>query len=273
MAIRGFFILSDTISSMSEIYFNQPPMSRYVRIILIAIVSVFVLDTVVRQATQIHISALLGFSPERFFKNYFLWQIFTYPFLHGGLTHLFFNGLVLYTLGSQLEYRWGSKKFLNYFFWTSTGGAILHSLMWALALMFFPDKADSLGRIPVVGASGGLYGLFVAFGMLYGESRVHVFFVFPLKAKHFVMLLLGTELFSSVFYTDSGVAHLVHLGGLFAGYLLLKWKGPNLDRQSGGGGWGSGRKKQMSQQEIRSRLKLIVNKDQEQQGKYPPTWN
>jgi hypothetical protein len=115
----------------------------------------------------------------------------------------------------------------------------------------------------------------MAFGILYGNSPVLVLFMFPMKAKHFVTLLAAIEIVSAVFSgnpsVSSGVAHLVHLGGLITGFIYMRLKGPNL---KGGGGGGFFKKKSMGREEIKKRLSVISN-DNPQKGdkNYPITWN
>ena len=254
---------------------QQPRLTPVVKGLLFSLVAVFVLQLSLATFARFPVEPVLGFSPTMFFSG-FVWQIASYPFLHGGLFHLLINCAILYMVGAELERRWGSKKFLTFYAVCAVGGAMLQSLIWLGALVLGYDNFSQLvGSTPVVGASGALYGLFMAFGLLYGESRVLFMLVVPMKAKHFAALIVGIELFSSIFYSNSGVAHAVHLGGLAAGFVLLKLRGPNLD---GGGGGGFFRKKtkSMDRDEVSRRLKL-VSKPQSQESsaktKYPITWN
>jgi membrane associated rhomboid family serine protease len=248
-------------------FYQQPRLTFAVKHLLIAIAAVFILQLSASQFFGIPFSYLFGFSPEGMLRG-FVWQIVTYPFLHGGLTHILFNCLILFMLGTQMEMRWGTKRFFQYYAVCAMGGALLQILIWLLSMPFSAGFSHSLGSIPIVGASGALYGLFVAFGKLYGNAQIMVFFMFPMKARHFVILLASIEIVSAVFYSqNSNVAHLVHLGGLITGYLMLKIKGDDLN---GKGGWR--RRRAMGREEVRSRLNLIVNKDPKD-GKYPITWN
>ncbi len=245
-------------------------MSPVVRAILILCAAAFVLQLALGRFGGLPVERVFGFSPLSFFSGK-LWQVFTYPFLHGNLTHLLFNLLILYMLGTDLEWRWGPRKFLRFYAICAVGGAVLHTLIWLGFLVFDPANAAGAGLIPIVGASGALYGLFVAFGMLYGEAQVLVFFVVPMKARQFVILLTVIEIVSAVFYSNNGVAHLVHLGGLPAGSTMIKVQGPNL---SGGGGFFKRRGK-MSREEVRSRLRVISNQESDTRGDkgLPITWN
>jgi membrane associated rhomboid family serine protease len=245
-------------------------MSPVVRALLILLAAAFIVQMTLSRFGGLHIERLLGFAPVDFFGGQ-VWQILTYTLLHGSLTHLLFNLFILYMLGTELEWRWGSKKFLRYYVLCALGGAFLHTLIWLGLWIFDSGAAQSLGRVPIIGASGALYGLFVAFGILYAESPVLVFFVLPMKAKQFVVLLTLIEIVSAVFFSNTGVAHLVHLGGMLTGYLLIKLQGPNL---SGGGGLGSflKRRQRMSRDEVRSRLRVIRNDEKGDKG-FPITWN
>ncbi|MBS1985926.1 MAG: rhomboid family intramembrane serine protease [Bdellovibrionales bacterium] len=255
----------------------QPRLTPAVKVLLILFVVVFVVQMSLRQFAGIAIEPWLGYSPADL-KHGYVWEFFTYPFLHGSLTHLFFNAVVLYMLGSELEARWGTKKFLRYYAVCALGGAILQTVAWLGSYVVAPAYTDSLGNTPVIGASGALYGLFMAFGYLFGDALVLVFFILPMKARQFVAILFFIEVVSAVFYSGpaagGGVAHLVHIGGLIAGFFYLRLKGGNLDGRGGGGLF----RKKMRPDEVRRRLSLVVNNDNPSSsakdgGKYPITWN
>lgn len=259
---------------MPTVSLQPPKLGPGVRFLLISLVAIFVLQNTLSKFGNIQVEALLGFSPDDFLSGS-LWQLLTYPFLHGGLFHALFNAVFIYMLGSEFERRWGTQKFLKYYFICAIGGALLQLLVSFIGIYLFPDLASSLARTPVIGASGAIYGLFVAFGLVFGETYVLLFFVVPVKAKHFVAIVTFIALFSAVFYIDEssggGVAHLVHLGGLITGFIYLRWKGPNLN-----GGGGSGGKRKMSQDEVRKRLSLVVNNDEKDtvgDKGMPITWN
>ncbi|WP_418315772.1 rhomboid family intramembrane serine protease [Piscinibacter sakaiensis] len=145
------------------------------------------------------------------------WQIVSYSFLHGGFGHLFFNMLGLWMFGSELERVWGQKRYLQFYF-----ASVLAAAATQLA------TATLSGSIyPTVGASGGLFGLLLAFGMTF-PNRMIVPLIppIPMKAKVFVAIYGGLELFLGVTGTVSGVAHFAHLGGMLGGYLMIRyWRG------------------------------------------------
>jgi membrane associated rhomboid family serine protease len=149
--------------------------------------------------------------PAAFFSGS-LWQVVTYMFLHGGFTHILFNMIALWMFGSALERVWGSMEFLKYYMITGIGGG----LCYALFNMGSP--------IPTVGASGAIYGLLLAFAVLFPDEIIYIWGILPMKAKYFALLFGGIEFFAS-FKSGSGVAHLAHLGGMAVGYIYLKRKG------------------------------------------------
>lgn len=226
----------------------RPRTTRALRILLGALVSIFVIQNIFDQFTNFPFTRVFGFTPDSLFHGY-VWQLVTYAFLHGGLTHLFFNGLMIYMLGADLEQRWGTAYFLKYFFLCALGGAVVHTLFWFV----WPE---SLGVV-TIGASGAVYGLLYAFAKFQGNAQVLVFFVIPMKARLFVTLLAVMEIFSAIFYTNSGIAHLVHLGGLATGALLL---------------WKPRRKRPMSRQEVKARMSVIIDNTKGDK-KYPDHWN
>jgi membrane associated rhomboid family serine protease len=151
-----------------------------------------------------------------------LWQIGTYMFLHGGFAHILFNMIALWMFGSALERVWGSKEFLKYYVITGIGGGLCYALF----------NTGSL--VPTVGASGAIYGLLLAFGVLFPDEKIYVWGILPIKAKYFVLIFGGIEFLAS-FNQGSGVAHLAHLGGMAVGYIYLRKTG-----KTGGGGGGGG---------------------------------
>ncbi|MBZ0263454.1 rhomboid family intramembrane serine protease [bacterium] len=158
---------------------------------------------------QANLSYAFGLVPVRFWHGW-IWQAFTYMFLHGGFGHIFFNMLVLWMFGTPLEYTWGSRKFLTFYLICGVGAGILNALVT-------PGSP-----IPVVGASGAIYGLLLAFGMLFPNQLIYIYFLFPIRAKFLVIIFGGIELFMAFSNPHSHVAHFAHLGGMLFGYLYLK---------------------------------------------------
>ena len=144
------------------------------------------------------------------------WQVLSYAFLHGGMFHLFFNMLGLWMFGSELERLWGQRRYLTFL--------LAGVLAAAAAQLVVTWLAGS--RVPTVGASGGLFALLLAFGMLFpNRTIVPLFPPIPMKARTFVMVFGGLELLLG--YLDrTGVAHFAHLGGMVGGFLMIRyWRG------------------------------------------------
>ena len=139
------------------------------------------------------------------------WQLVSYMFLHADLYHIFFNLFALWIFGQALEQLWGTKRFLVYYFLTGIGAGIIQLLV-------------SSGS--TIGASGAVFGILLGFGMMFPNRRILLLFPpIPIKAKYFVAIYGGLELFNGLTRIDSGVAHFAHLGGLVVGFILIKlWK-------------------------------------------------
>jgi membrane associated rhomboid family serine protease len=190
-----------------------PRVSPVVKVLLIVSAVVFFLSLVLERAAGISLTALFGFTPARLAAG-FVWQPFTYVFLHATFFHLLFNLLVIWTVGSELEDLWGRKTFLGYLLVCGVGAALTYGLFSLVGIGPGPNA-------PVVGSSGIVYGLLLAYGILFGDRTMYFFMLFPMPARYFVMLLGAVELVSSVFYSNTGVAHLAHLGGMAFGFLFL----------------------------------------------------
>jgi membrane associated rhomboid family serine protease len=155
----------------------------------------------------------LGLVPFLVWKKYFLWQLFTYIFLHGGFSHILFNLLALWMFGGELENYWGSKKFLRYFLFCGIGAGIC-------TVLFTPEIYQ---HIPVIGASGAIYGILLAFAWLFPNRPIFIYFLFPIPAKYFVVIFGLIEFFASMEGPGGGVAHLTHLGGLLFGLFYMAY--------------------------------------------------
>ncbi|MCB1750217.1 MAG: rhomboid family intramembrane serine protease [Gammaproteobacteria bacterium] len=145
------------------------------------------------------------------------WQIVTYGFLHGGTLHLVLNLYALWLFGTPLERRWGAVRFTAFYFTCIIGAALMHLIVAEFAL------THGVAAYPVVGASGGIFGLLLAFGMLYPERQL----LLPLppvriEARWFVLGYGVVELVAGITGTANGMAHFAHLGGMLTGYLLLR---------------------------------------------------
>ena len=148
--------------------------------------------------------------------SFWPWQMGTYSFIHGSFNHLFFNMLGLWMFGAELEQIWGRKRFMVFY-----GSSVL-----AAALTQLIVNAVIGSAAPTVGASGGLFGLLLAFAMMFPNRIILLFFVIPMKAKYLVLLYGLLELYQGVYVMNSGVAHFAHLGGMLGGLLTIRyWRG------------------------------------------------
>jgi len=248
------------------------PLTYFVRILVITNVVVWFLGIVVLEQhflPQHYITNYLSLVPYDLLRHFFIWQPFSYLFIHTASPwQLIFNMLLLWGLGGQLERLWGSKFFALFYFVSGVGAAFLYSLA-AIAYSLVSGQADILVA-PVFGASAALFGLLVAYGVLFGEQTVYFMFFFAMKAKYFVAILAGIEL---VLILNNGpvqgkVADLAHVGGLITGYAFLKiW--PRL-KGGGKGVGGFGRSGKLRNKKLR----LVVNNNEDLAGdEKPKYWN
>jgi len=183
-----------------------------VKVLIITNVVAFLLNMIVGDPMTMR----LGLSPQAVFEQAALWQPFTYLFLHstGGFGHILINMLSLWMFGTELERMWGTRFFTKYYLITGIGAAAT-----TLALAMFVDDI----YYPVtVGASGVIYGLLLAYGMYFPNRPIYLYFIFPIPARIFVMIVGAIAFISAMSGPGSGVAHSAHLGGLVVGYLYLK---------------------------------------------------
>lgn len=173
--------------------------------------------------------------------DFHIYQLFTYMFAHGGFSHIFFNMFALWMFGCIVERTWGPKKFLTYYTVCGVGAGLFQELAQFAQFYFIASEhiphftlaqtmkvanayAAFLNPWTTVGASGAVYGILLAFGMLYPEERIFIFpLPVPIKAKWFVMGYAAIELFMAYSSTGDGVAHLAHLGGMVFGFFLIRY--------------------------------------------------
>jgi membrane associated rhomboid family serine protease len=159
----------------------------------------------------------LGLMPAATIEQLRIWQPATYMFLHAGLFHLLFNMLALWMFGTELERLWGTRYFLKFYFVCGIGAGMLTVLFAVLPF----DVSRALYGSIVIGASGAIYGLLLAYGLYFPDRPILMFMLFPIPAKYFVMIIGAIAFYSSLGATG-GVASATHLGGLVVGYLYLK---------------------------------------------------
>lgn len=166
------------------------------------------------------ITQYLGLVPQLIINKFFVWQVFTYQFLHSlDPIHILFNMLILWMFGAELEQMWGTKRFLKYYFFCGVGAGLIYVLVYGVYALI--SGSGSFLSVPVVGASGAVFGVMLAYGILFSERTIYFMMLFPLKAKHFVMIIALVELLWILTGTQAGVANVAHLGGFFAGFVFL----------------------------------------------------
>jgi membrane associated rhomboid family serine protease len=190
----------------------MPPLPPITQALILINVAMYCLD----EALGGLLSMYMGLWPLQS-GNFMPWQVVSYAFLHGSLAHIFFNMMGLWMFGSELERIWGSRRYMEF---------LLASVLTAAATQLLMSYVAGWHNY-TVGASGGIYGLLLAFGMMFPNRTIMPLFPpIPMKAKYFVAIFGGVELFQGVTGTSSGVAHFAHLGGMLGGWLMLRfWRG------------------------------------------------
>jgi membrane associated rhomboid family serine protease len=192
--------------------FGPGPLTPAIKVLIAANVAAFLIALVAPAVTL-----LLGLRPADVVQQLYVWQPFTYMFLHGGVFHILFNMLALWMFGVELERMWGSRFFTK-FYVVAGGGAALTTLI----LSFAPVFGEQLYYSLTIGASGAVYGVLLGYAMHFPHRPIYMYFVFPIPAKYFVLIIGAISLLASMGGPGGGVAHTTHLGGLVAAYLYLK---------------------------------------------------
>jgi membrane associated rhomboid family serine protease len=211
---------------------NLPPITK--NLLIINVLCYF--GIIVARRYGLDLDSVLGL---HFFlaSDFKLYQLFTYMFMHANLEHIFFNMFAVWMFGRTLEMVFGSKRFLTYYLVCGIGAGIVQEVIqyvfYATELVRYDSvnigveivpMAEYLNLMTTVGASGAVYGILLAFGMLFPNSQMFVFpLPFPIKAKFFVIGYALIELFLGLGQTGDGVAHFAHLGGMIFGFLLIMY--------------------------------------------------
>lgn len=231
-----------------------------VKNLLIINVLMFLATLAIQSAFHFDLTDKLGlfFPKTSYFKPY---QFVTHIFMHGGFSHLFLNMFALWMFGNAIENIWGGKRFFLYYMVTGLGAAFLHTLVNYITYSSHAGQLDpeavrdimSNGydyiknqqgyidpvmrslqslTVPTVGASGAVFGILLAFGMMFPNSRIYVYFAIPIKAKYFVMIYGAIELYSGIANQQGdNIAHFAHLGGMLFGLIfILIWKKHRFNR-------------------------------------------
>ncbi len=196
----------------SSFSFGPGPISTALKVLIGVTVAIFIAQLVFPILTDV-----LGLHPVLVLRYLWIWQLGSYMFLHGGLFHILFNMLALWMFGTELERIWGTRYFLKFYLVTGIGAGALTVLFSLLPFGF----AQQVHYSNVIGASGAIYGLLLAYAIYFPDRPIYMYFVFPIPAMIFVAIM-GAIAFLSSLGDSGGVANATHLGGLIVAYLFLK---------------------------------------------------
>ncbi len=178
-----------------------------VKNLILATTAVFLLQILAPGLMSVY---LFGLVPALVIKKFFIWQLVTYMFMHGGFGHIFFNMFALWMFGTELERNWGSREFVKFYFLTGVAAGI-SNVLWNWG-----------SPIPTIGASGAIYGILAAYALFFPDRYVYLYFLFPIKMKYLALILGAFEFLSA--YSQDGIAHVAHLGGMVVGFFYLRYK-------------------------------------------------
>lgn len=192
-------------------------MTKGVKWLIIVNVAVFLLYFALVTTSFKSLFEPLGLTPSDVVRQFYFWQPVTYLFVHSPFDfwHILFNMLTLWMFGSQLESAWGTRQFLRYYFLCGIGAGLC-----VIVANMVTGQLDTAGR--VIGASGAIFGLILAFGVVFANSTVLFLLLFPMKAKYMAMIFGAIALLSTIRSDGSNVSHVAHLGGMVIGLLYLK---------------------------------------------------
>ena len=245
-----------------------PPLTRVTKYLIISCLVVYFVDFTLSHLgipiKGLYLNEILGLVPASVKDKGWVWQFFTYIFVHGHALHLLLNMLILWYFGAEIEMRMGEWQFLRYFLLCGVGAGVFNFGVNVL----FGDPARL--SHPIIGASGAIYGILAAYGIFYANRYFLVLFLFPMKAKYFILVMAALELVTGVEANpQDNVAHFAHVGGMLIGaiYIYFKYIRP---------GGTKGGKKDYEREKLRRQLTLIVNQspgqrtEEEDKGPY---WN
>ena len=240
------------------------PLTPVVKKLMITMAVVWVLvQIILEKFLKFNLSTWFILHPDHVIEKFWIWQLFTYMFFHAlSPFHIFFNGLMLWFFGSELEKHWGARFFTTYFFVCGIGAALVYCLGVALYAILSSNQSPLM--IPVLGASGALFGLLVAYGIVFSERVIYFMGLFPMKAKYFALVAAALDLSSLLTTGFSGteVAYLCHIGGALVGFTFL-W-GHTL--------WKLNKTKSNIKKKTGS-LRLVVDNEKLKKEDSPKYWN
>jgi rhomboid family protein len=201
----------------SSISFGPGPLSPAIKALIGINVGIFVIMWLMPSPLRQALQEFLGLLPAAIFQQFRFWQPVTYMFLHGTIGHILFNMLALWMFGTELERIWGTKFFLRYYLATGIAAGIT-TIIVSLAPFSFTAR---MFYAVTIGASGAIYAVLLAYGLTFPNRLIYVYLIVPIPAKYFVMIMGFIALLSAM-GTGGGVAHITHLGGLLAGFVMLR---------------------------------------------------
>lgn len=198
--------------SYARPYIGVPGLPRGIKWLLIVNVAVFLLQWFSQGTALGRAFNYFSLTPRLVATHFYIWQLATYMFLHGGIWHILWNMLALWMFGSDVEQTWGTDRFLKFYFFCGIGAGIC-----VVVLNYLFGNPN----VPTVGSSGAIYGILLVCAVLWPDRIILFSFLFPIKMKYFVMIIGGIAFLNS-FNANSGVSDVAHLGGMAFGYLFLK---------------------------------------------------
>ena len=194
-------------STQGQFSYNPNLFTDAIKLLVSINFIIFVLQTI--SSSEILFFPLFGLVPKLVWSEFMIWQPLTYMFFHGGVWHVLINMFVLWMFGSELERLWGKHHFLKFYFLTGIGAGVI--------TMLFSFNSIT----PIVGASGAVYGILLAYGLIYPNRKIYLYGIIPIKSIWFV-ISVGILAFISSINNSSNVSHLTHLSGMVVGYFVLK---------------------------------------------------
>lgn len=224
-----------------------------VKALLIINGSLFVLSFLLRPLGLAPLMGLLMLVPFEVTREFHVWQLVTYMFLHAGFFHILFNMFALWMFGGELERTWGTRRFLWYYFITGVGGGLTLVLL----------NPSSL--VATLGASGAIYGILLAYGMLFSDRLIYLYFFIPIKAKYFVMIMGAIEFLSALSRPGDMISHVAHLGGMVFGFVYLRGRPLHFDFRNRYYRW--------RRQRLQRAFRVYVNKREREERRRGPFVN
>ena len=193
--------------------FQMPVLSPFNKGLIISFASIFLIDSILGKAAGVNFAAFMGLSAPKFFSGH-IYEILIYPFLGSELLEVLFDCLILWFIGSELEYMWGRKRYISFILSSTIGGGVIFVVF---QLLFFQGSMSYF--FPLTGLGGACNALLLAYGILFPDRTLYLL-VFPIKAKYFCMILVAMQVFTGVFSSGAVLAW-GHLGAMFSGFIFM----------------------------------------------------